>query len=56
MESNLLSALAGGFVGGVLGVIGTIISAYYGPRMLEQWKERRKAEKWDAPRKRLLWV
>jgi len=54
MEGNLLIAIAGGFVGGVLGVIGTIFSAYYGPRKLEECKEERRVKKWDEPRKRLL--
>ncbi len=49
-----MAALAGGFVGGVLGVVGTLISAYYGPIKLEEWKEKRREEKWDGPRKKLL--
>lgn len=54
MEDRLLIAISGGFIGGVLGVIGTIVTSYYGPRKLEQWREARKAVKWDLPRKRLL--
>jgi len=54
MEDKLLIAIAGGFIGGVLGVIGTLVSSYFGPRKLEEWREKRKAEKWDGPRKRLL--
>lgn len=52
--SNLLTALAGGFIGGILGVIGTIFSSYYGPRKIEEWREKRKAERWENPRKELL--
>ena len=54
MEDTLMSAMVGGFIGGVLGVVGTIFSSYYGPRKLEEWKEKRKVEKWDNPRKKLL--
>jgi hypothetical protein len=54
MEDKLLIAIAGGFVGGVLGVIGTIVSSYIGPRKFEEWKQKRNAEKWDNPRKKLL--
>ncbi len=51
---NFLIAIAGGFIGGVLGVIGTIVSSYIGPMKFEEWKQKRNAEKWDNPRKNLL--
>ena len=51
---DILSALIGGLIGGVLGVIGSIFSSYYGPRKFEEWKEKRRHEKLDGPRKRLL--
>jgi hypothetical protein len=54
MHSQLLTALVGGAVGGVLGVMGTLMSSYYGPRKLEEWRERRLEEKINGPRKRLL--
>jgi len=54
MDSPLLIAIAGGFIGGVLGVIGTVFSAYYGPRALEEWRETRLAARIDNPRKSLL--
>ncbi len=54
MEDKLITAIIGGVFGGVLGVIGTIFSSYYGPRTLEEWKEKRKADKWDNPRKKPL--
>lgn len=47
-------AIAGGMVGGFLGVLGTILSSYYGPRKLEEWRERRLEERINGPRKRLL--
>ena len=53
MDAGLMSALIGGFIGGVLGVIGTPLSSYYGPRKLEEWKERRIEERHNGPRKTL---
>lgn len=44
----------GGAVGGVLGVMGTMLSSYYGPRKLEEWRAQRLEEKMNGPRKRLL--
>src|SRR5262245_32249758 len=52
--SNLAIALLGGFVGGVLGVVGTIFSSYYGPRKLEQWRRNEDERTLDGPRKDLL--
>jgi len=54
LPNGLIIAILGGFIGGVLGVIGTVFSSYWGPRKLEEWKELRIAEKWDQPRKHLL--
>jgi hypothetical protein len=45
--------IVGVVVGGLLGVAGTSFSSYLGPRKLEEWRERRQAER-DKPRKRLL--
>ena len=52
--SEILVALIGGFVGGILGVIGTLVSTYYGPRKFEEWKENQKEEREYGPRKKLL--
>jgi hypothetical protein len=52
--SEFWTAIAGGIVGGILGVVGTLLSSYYGPRKLEEWRERRLEEKINGPRKRLL--
>jgi hypothetical protein len=52
--STLWTAIAGGFVGGFLGVLGTMLSSYYGPRKLEEWREKRLEERTNGPRKRLL--
>lgn len=35
---KFLDSLIGGFIGGILGVVGTILSSYYGPRQLEKWR------------------
>jgi hypothetical protein len=48
--SELAAGVIGGAVGGILGVLGTTVSAYWGPRKLEQWR----AERLDRPRKELL--
>jgi hypothetical protein len=54
MNNQLVTAIVGGAAGGVLGVLGTMLSSYYGPRKLEEWRERRLEEKMNGPRKRLL--
>jgi gas vesicle protein len=53
-DTNLLTAFIGGAIGGVLGVVGTLVSSYYGPRKIEEWREKTKEEKFNGPRKRLL--
>lgn len=52
--SEFRTAVVGGLVGGVLGVFGTLLSSYYGPRKLEEWREKRLEEKINGPRKHLL--
>ena len=54
MSSELAAAIIGGLIGGVLGVIGTLISSYYGPRKIEEWREQRSEERTNGPRKKLL--
>ena len=46
----LEAGIVGGFVGGALGVLGTTVTAYWGPRKLEQWR----FDRLDEPRKKLL--
>ncbi|MEA2191529.1 MAG: hypothetical protein QOI73_1650 [Solirubrobacteraceae bacterium] len=46
----LEAGIVGGFVGGALGVLGTTVTAYWGPRKLEQWR----LDRLDEPRKKLL--
>ena len=54
MSENLLIAIVGGMIGGALGVLGGLVSAYYGPRRLEEWREKRHEDRHDGPRKKLL--
>ncbi len=54
MLTEFEAALLGGVIGGILGVIGTIVSSYYGPRKIEEWREKRKEERINGPRKCLL--
>jgi hypothetical protein len=48
--SSLSAGIIGGAVGGALGVLGTTVSAYWGPRKPEKWR----SERLDKPRKELL--
>jgi hypothetical protein len=52
--SQLEAALLGGFIGGFLGVVGTLVTSYFGPRKLEEWREARQEERENGPRKALL--
>ena len=52
--SELQAALVGGFIGGSLGVFGTLVTSYWGPRKLEEWRENQREERENGPRKRLL--
>lgn len=52
--SAALAAIIGGLIGGVLGVGGTLITSYYGPRKIEEWREKRQEDRLNGPRKRLL--
>ncbi len=54
MSSELVAAFLGGIIGGILGAFGALISSYYGPRKMEDWREQRLEEKTNGPRKKLL--
>jgi len=54
ISSEFAFAIVGGLIGGVLGVVGTLVSSYYGPRKFEEWREKRLEERLNGPRKRLL--
>jgi hypothetical protein len=47
---ELVAGVIGGALGGAIGVMGTTVSAYWGPRKLEEWR----ADRIDRPRKELL--
>lgn len=54
MPTEFWTAVVGGLIGGTIGVVGTLISSYYGPRKIEEWRENRNEERISGPRKRLL--
>ena len=54
MPNELLVATAGGLIGGTLGVIGGLVTAYFAPRKLEEWREQRNEIKYSEPRKKLM--
>jgi acyl-CoA synthetase (AMP-forming)/AMP-acid ligase II len=51
---ELWVALAGGIIGGVLGCVATLLSTYWGPRKLEDLREKQAEERIYGPRKHLL--
>jgi hypothetical protein len=53
-NSVVTAAIIGGLIGGALGVISAALTTYWGPRFLEEWKEKRRVKNWDGPRKALL--
>jgi hypothetical protein len=52
--SDLAVAAVGGLIGGALGVLAASLSAYWGPRKLEEWRERQREKHDYGPRKELL--
>ena len=54
MTCQIVAAIIGGLVGGILGVLGTLITSYYGPRKIEEWRENRLEQRLNGPRKTLL--
>ncbi|HEY6465280.1 MAG TPA: hypothetical protein VIY69_04765 [Candidatus Acidoferrales bacterium] len=54
MSHELETAIAGGLVGGVVGVLGTLLASYWCPRKLDEWREKRLEDRNYGPRKRLL--
>jgi hypothetical protein len=40
-DSALVAGMIGSFIGGVLGVVGTVVTSYYGPRKLESSRTSR---------------
>lgn len=54
VSSEFAYAVVGGLLGGILGVVGTLVSSYYGPRKFEEWREKRLEDRLNGPRKCLL--
>jgi hypothetical protein len=52
--SYFATALLGGVIGGVLGVLGTLVTSYFGPRKLEEWREQKQEDQHLGKRKELL--
>lgn len=53
-NSEIFTAIIGGLIGGVLGVMGTLFSAYFGPKWLREMDRKELDEKLNGPRKKLL--
>ena len=54
MSNELVSTIAGGMSGGLVAVIVGLVSAYWGPRKLEEWREKQYEQRHNEPRKNLL--
>ena len=53
-NSTLLTAMMGGIIGGIIGVIGTLWTSYYGPKKLIEFNDKRDEMRLNGPRKTLL--
>lgn len=47
-------AIVGGVVGGVLGWLAAVTTAYWGPRKLDEWRKQQAEASIHGPRKELL--
>ena len=54
MGSEIIAGIIGGIIGGVAGTLGAWLTGYWGPRKLEQEKEKRAEERVWGPRKKLI--
>lgn len=54
MGSEIIAGIIGGLIGGVAGTIGAWLTGYWGPRKLEEEKEKRAEERVWGPRKELI--
>ncbi len=54
MGDELLAAIFGGIIGGILGCVGTMVSSYWGPRKFDEYKENKAEKQHNGPRKDLL--
>ena len=51
---ELLIVATAAMIGGVFGLIGGLVSTYWGPRRLEEWRLDRHEQRHNGPRKNLL--
>ena len=54
MQYELLIVATAATIGGVFGLIGGLVSTYWGPRKLEEWRLERYEQTHNAPRKKRL--
>jgi hypothetical protein len=54
MGSEFLAGLIGGIAGFAAGTIGALITGYFGPKKLEEEREKRAEERVWGPRKELI--
>ena len=54
MQHELLTVATAGTVGGLFGLVGGLVSTYWGPRKLEESREERYEQRHNRPRKNLL--
>ena len=54
MGNEYIAGIIGGIVGGIVGTAGAWLTGYWGPRKLEEEREKRAEEKVWGPRKRLI--
>ena len=54
MQIELLTVVTAGTIGGLFGLVGGLVSTYWGPRKLEEWREERYERRHNGPRKNLL--
>lgn len=51
MPNELLTVIVGALSGGFVGLLAGVVSSYFGPRKLEEWRQNRAEETLNGPRK-----
>lgn len=51
---DIAVGILGGAIGAILGVVGTIFTSYWGPRKIEEWREKRQEKRIYGPKKKFL--
>ena len=54
MQNELLTVATAATIGGMFGLIGGLVSTYWGPRKHEEWQEKQYERRHNEPRKNLL--